>query len=300
MSNKYSDFKTEEVTLDSSGYPKRLLLIKSPPKKIYYRGNLDLAREELILGVVGTRTPTEYGKRALQKIVVPLAQQEVVIVSGLAFGVDFLSHEAALKFSGKTIAVMAGGIDSIYPPEHQKMALEILKKGGLILGEHPDGTSYLRQHFPARNRIIAGLANSVLVVEAKTKSGSLITAEFALKEKKKVFAVPGSIFSSESEGTNHLFSRGALPAVKSEDIFCFHSALKSNEDQKITEKEIKKNLNEEEKNIFQHIFFEESISLNDLIKKSGLSSSATIAIITQLELKGVIKEVGGARYVKRM
>ncbi len=297
MNKKLKEYQTKAISLKDSKYPLRLIETKSPPKELYYKGNLDVLESRLILGVVGSRKPTEYGLRSTREVVAPLVRNGVAIVSGLAYGIDVLAHKITLEFGGGTIAVMAGGIDAIYPPSHEQVALEILQKGGLILSEHPEKTPYLRQHFPARNRIIAGLSNSILVVEAQKKSGSLITAKFAFKERKKVFSVPGSIFSPESEGTNSLFKEGALPATKSEDIFCFYADKNVKAKQEIINK-TEEDLDEEEKNIFQKIPPETSISLNDLIRKSGWNSAKVIVIITQLELRGLIKEVGGGRYTR--
>lgn len=296
MKKLVQNWKTEKLTIEEKKYPKKLLLSKYPPKTLYFRGDINLLKEELLLGVVGTRTPTEYGKNALKRILEPLVKKRVIIVSGLAFGIDFLSHKLALDFSSKTVAVMAGGLDNVYPGEHRKTALEILEKGGLILSEHPDQTPYLRQYFPARNRIIAGISDGVLVVEAKKKSGSLITADFAFSNKKKVFSIPGSIFSLESEGTNYLFQKGALPILSSQDIFNFHQDPKVSLQEQNSQ--IESDLTEKEKTILKNLFFEQSVSLGEIIKKSGLKTPETISLMTGLELKGVIKETGGSRFTK--
>jgi len=235
MVNKIKNFSLEKlksdlekfninlVTLDSPEYPAKLKQIKNPPLVLYYKSKhvgagFKPAPTENMLAVVGTRRSTAYGKQALNSLLPAIVKRNIAIVSGLARGIDIQAHKITLEHNGKTIAVLAGGLDQIYPPEHKKFAEDIVEAGGAIISEHPPGTQYLRQYFPARNRVISGLSDAVLVVEAKEKSGALITADFAFSQEKKVLAVPGSIFSAQSRGVNGIFKKGALPVQKPEDI----------------------------------------------------------------------------------
>lgn len=282
------------IEIPSPKYPKKLKKIKYPPKKIYYLGNLKLFKEKYYLAIVGTRNCTVYGKQVTKILIPEIANGGIVIVSGLAKGIDVFAHRLTFENKGKIIAVLAGGLDNIYPPEHKKFAEEVVEAGGLLISEHPPGTEYLRQYFPARNRIISGLADVVLVVEAKDKSGALITANFAFSQGRKILAVPGSVLSPQSRGVNTLFKKGAIPVQGTEDIFAAlfgrkRKILKSVEADRCA----KSNLNKEEKKIFEIIPIKSSISLNKIIRKSNLTTAKVVSIITQLELKGIVEQVNG-------
>ncbi len=189
-------------------FPYLLSQIKDSPKSLYVLGNEELLRRKII-AIVGSRECTSYGKNVAEKLAYNLAKQDIVIVSGLAKGIDLYSHIGALKAKGKTIAVMAHGLDMIYPSENRKIAKEIIQSGGAIISEYPIGVKPKPEQFVKRNRIISGLSQGVIVVEAKEKSGALITANFALEQGRSLYAVPGSIFSENSKGTNKLISSGA-------------------------------------------------------------------------------------------
>lgn len=220
----YSENDMEAVvgvaTLEISDpkYPQLLREAPDPPKLLYYRGNLDLL-ELPMTSVVGTRKPTAYGIEVTQIVINKLAPTQVV-VSGLAYGIDALAHEQTLALGGKTIAVLGSGLDpaSIYPAENRELAEAIVAKGGLLLSEYPPGSPPLKFHFPARNRIIAGLAPQLLVIEAGEVSGTLITAQLALDYNRDVWAVPGPITSPLSRGTNMLLVAGARPLVDIENV----------------------------------------------------------------------------------
>lgn len=199
-------------------YPQLLRETPDPPKLLYYRGNLDLLMLPMT-SVVGTRKPTPYGIEVTEIVINKLASTQVV-VSGLAYGIDALAHQQTLEMSGKTIAVLGSGLDpaSIYPAEHRKLAEEIIEKGGLLLSEYPVGSPPLKFHFPARNRIIAGLSPQLIVIEAGEVSGTLITAQLALDYNREVWAVPGPITSELSRGTNMLLAAGARPLVDIENV----------------------------------------------------------------------------------
>lgn len=198
-------------------YPALLKEIYQPPWAIFARGNLSLLNKEPKLAVVGSRQPTSYGKNAIQVLFPKLIDKGLIIVSGLARGIDLLAHECAMNYDGNTVAVIAGGLYHIYPKESRSLAFEMMKNQ-LVLSEYPPDTKPERWHFPSRNRIISGLSFGTLIIEAKQKSGSLITANFAVNEGREVFSLPGSIFNPCSNGTNELIQQGAKLITKAEDI----------------------------------------------------------------------------------
>jgi DNA processing protein len=213
-------YKTNEITvitiLDKE-YPPLLKEIYQPPWALFTKGDLSLLEKVPKLAVVGSRQATQYGKNAIRLIFPGLIEQGVLIVSGLARGIDALAHECAIKDGGKTIAVIAGGFYHIYPKENMNLALEMMKNQ-LVISEYPPDTKPLRWHFPARNRIISGLSKGTFIIEAKRKSGSLITANFAVNEGRDVFSLPGSIFNPYSSGANELIQQGAKLVTRAEDI----------------------------------------------------------------------------------
>ncbi len=204
------------LTWEDEAYPSRLKEIDQPPPILYLRGELTI-EDSWAVAVVGTRRVTAYGRQVTEELASYLAQNGVTVVSGLARGVDAISHQAALKAGGRTLAVMGNGVDRIYPPEHRALAEQILENGAL-LSDYAPGTPPDSGNFPPRNRIIAGLSAACVVVEAGDASGALITAEFALEQGRDVFAVPGNIFSPASKGPNKLISDGARPACGLEDL----------------------------------------------------------------------------------
>ena len=199
--------KVKVITILDGAYPQRLKEIYLPPIVLFYRGNLSLLNQRAV-AIVGSRDHSKYAKDCIHELIPSLVKDDIVIISGLARGVDTLAHEESLKANGNTIAVIGSGLDVVYPPENSKL-YDVIAKKGLILSEYPLQSRPLKFHFPYRNRIIAGLSHGVCVIEAKEKSGSLITANLALSENREVFAVPGSIFSIHSKGTNSLIEAGA-------------------------------------------------------------------------------------------
>lgn len=211
-------YKVIKVDINSKYYPEKLRYIDSPPKQLYCLGNLELLNYEKNIAIIGSRDCSYYGERVTKDFAFNLVKENVCIVSGLAKGVDSYAHIGALNAKGKTIAVIGSGLDNIYPKENIKLAESIIKNNGLIISEYPLGTPPLKQHFPARNRIICGLSDSVLVTEARKKSGTNITVNFALEQGKDVYVVPGNIYSKTSDGTNFMISEGAIPVMSYKDI----------------------------------------------------------------------------------
>lgn len=211
------------LSLGDIAYPLLLTEIPKPPTTLYYRGNINLLTASNLLAVVGSRKTSQSGIAACNALLPSLVEQGVILVSGLAYGIDSLAHTISVKAKQPTIAVLGSGVDdaSIYPKENVELAHEILKYGGLVISEYKPGTSPSANQFPARNRIIAGISPATLVIQAAQRSGSLITARLALEGGREVFAVPGPITDASCEGTNMLIRDGAIPALSSTDILSF-------------------------------------------------------------------------------
>jgi DNA processing protein len=207
------------VAITELDFPPLLKNITDPPFLLFYRGSLNFS-QQISLASVGTRRASSYGYSTVKRLIRPLAKRGVVIVSGLAYGIDQASHQATLVGGGQTVAVLGGGIDdhTIYPASNRPLAHKIIKSGGALISEYPVGRSPQKHYFVGRNRIIAGLSQAVLVVEAPIKSGALITAEFALEEGRDILAVPGNIDRENSRGTNQLIRDGAIPVNRPGEI----------------------------------------------------------------------------------
>lgn len=213
------------INIQDGNYPRMLREIYDPPKSLYIAGNINILNKPSI-AIVGCRKPSEYGKKAAKYFAYNLAKQGINIISGLAIGIDSCAHLGALEAKGKTIAVVGNGLDTVYPKQNENLAKQIIKQGGAIISEYPLGTKPEKNHFPARNRIISGLSNGVIVVEAKEESGSLITADFAIEQGREVFAVPGNINSINSVGTNQLIQDGAIPICNYIDVLKYYNFTK--------------------------------------------------------------------------
>ena len=279
------------MTWEDADYPRRLKEIDQSPPVLYIKGTVNV-EDDWAVAVVGTRRVTPYGRQVANEIATFLAQNGVTVVSGLARGVDAISHQAALRAGGRTFAVLGSGVDVIYPPEHRRLAGEIAAQGALI-SDYPLGTSPDGVNFPPRNRIISGLSLATVVVEAGEKSGALITAEFAVEQGKDVFAVPGSILTPQSEGTNKLIEQGARPLLKMSEI------LETLKLEQIPEKQQARKLNPispDEHILLQHLS-SEPVHIDQLCALTGLPISSVSATLTLMELKGFISQVGGMNYV---
>ena len=205
------------ITIEDKEYPKKLKEIYDPPITLYARGSIDILNNNSI-AIIGCRQASNYGISATKYFSYNLAKKNVNIISGLAKGIDSFAHIGAICAKGKTIAVIGNGLDSIYPKENLEIAKKIIETGGTIISEYPLGTKPEKMNFPARNRIISGMSNSVIVVEAKEKSGTLITVDYALEQGRDIYVVPGNINSLNSVGTNELLKQGAKPITNYLDI----------------------------------------------------------------------------------
>lgn len=276
-------------------YPPLLRQIADPPLLLYVRGTFQ-ACDQNALAVVGTRSATEYGKRMTAHLVEPLARQGVTIISGLAYGIDSAAHQAALRAGGRTIAVLPCSIDRLYPSAQGALAAQIIANGCLI-SEFPLGTRAERHNFPQRNRIISGLAYGVLIVEASEKSGALITADYALEQGREVFAVPGSALSPASSGTNALIRNGATLTTSAADIL---EVLAPNaaEALKMAPSQALDYTPEgpDEARILELLKGEQAQHIDAIVRLSGLSVSRVSAVLTVLEVKGVICQSSAGYY----
>lgn len=214
---QYSQYKIHVMTIFDPEYPSLLKEIYQPPWVLYLKGKTPLLRKNPKLAVVGSRTPSSYGEKVIKALFPGLIERGVLIVSGLAKGIDALSHQTAIQYGGNTIGIIAGGFFHLYPKENQKLAIEMMQNH-LLISEYLPNSRPERWQFPARNRIISGITRGTLVIEAKSKSGSLITSNYAVNEGREVFAVPGEIFNHESVGTNELIQQGAKLVKNAQDI----------------------------------------------------------------------------------
>lgn len=277
-------------------YPLLLRQIPDPPFLLYVRGTLQ-AEDQNALAVVGTRSATEYGKRMTAHLVEPLAKHGVTIVSGLAHGIDSLAHQAALRVGGRTIAVLPCGIDRLYPADQGELAAQIMAHGCLI-SEFPLGTKAEPHNFPQRNRVISGLSYGVLVVEASERSGALITVDCALEQGREVFAVPGNALSPASSGTNALIRSGATLTTSAADIL---DALSAARTAAVTSKAAPQPVNYTPENadeacVLRCLQADRARHIDDIVRHSGLPVSRVSAVLTILEVKGVICQVSAQRY----
>lgn len=277
------------ISFKDDNYPIYLKNISHPPVFLYYKGNINLLKNKII-GIVGTRKPTTYGKISCEKFTTELVNSGVTTVSGLALGIDAICHKTTLELNGNTIAVVGSGLDIIYPYENKKYWNEISKKG-LLLSEFPLGTKPLPYNFPMRNRIIVGISKGILVVESKEKGGSLITASIALEEGRDIFAVPGDIYSPVSIGTNNLIKKSEAKLVScGEDIlkeFNWENNYKDND----------LNLTKEELIIYSNLTGEKS--LDELIIDTGMKASIILALLINMEIKNAIASVSGGKYRRK-
>lgn len=268
-------------------FPERLKIIDDAPYILYYMGDLSLTALPA-LSVVGTRKPTGYGRIVTEKLVRDVASAGIVIVSGLAYGVDSIGHRKCLEAGGKTIAVLGGGFDHIYPAEHQGLAMEIAEKG-LLISEYRPKRSATKYTFPVRNRIIAALGDGVLITEAGLKSGTIHTKDYALDFGKNLYAVPGNIDSNNSELTNEIIKRGQAECVtKSDDILKDYDVKNKEIRQKIVEEIFSEN----EKKLVEYLQ-DGMKSLDELTQNCGLSSKIIGTCLTTLEIRGIISRMPG-------
>ncbi|HCI81532.1 MAG TPA: DNA-protecting protein DprA, partial [Ktedonobacter sp.] len=264
------------------------------PIVLYIYGRLAENDSRFTIGVVGTRKMSSYGRQVTERFTTDLAKANLTIVSGLALGVDTVAHHAALNAGGRTLAILANGLDTIYPAENLSLAKRIVESGcGALISAYPLGVRPDAGNFPARNHIIAGLSLGVLVTEAPPKSGALITAGSALQQGREVFAVPGGIFSASSAGVNKLILDGAHPVISAKDIveqLDLRMVPEHVEAQAILPN------NDEERTLLKHLS-QEAQHIDELTRASEMEPHVVSATLTMMELKGMVRQVGPMQYV---
>ena len=279
-----------QINLSDYAYLRDLPHIPDPPKKLFIRGKLPAKRVKTV-AIVGTRKPSAYGHEIATKIASECAKNGIVVVSGLALGIDSIAHRAAIDSGGKTIAVLANGVDKIYPRSHEDLGQKILQTNGVILSEYPNNTPARPWQFLARNRIVSGLADAVVIIEAASRSGTLSPANHALDQGKEIFAVPGNITSPLSAGCNQLIKNGANPLTSVEDLLDF---LIPDRFEKQTQ--LFKGDTREENVVLEFLSKNGTTSSDTIIKQTKLSASEFNQAITMLELKGLVLNNGGEKW----
>jgi DNA processing protein len=288
---KLDRYGVKVLTCHDPDYPSRLKEIYDYPPLLYIRGSL-LPEDEWCLAVVGTRRATVYGRQVTEEIVADLARSKITIVSGLARGIDSVAHHSALDTGGRSIAVFACGLDTVYPSENANLARSIIEQGALI-SEYPLGTRPKAENFPRRNRIMSGLSLGVLIIEAGETSGAMITARLALEQNREVFAIPGSILSPASKGTNHLIQEGAKLVCDYTDILEELNLMTVA--RQIEMKEVLPSSDTESLLLKQ--LCAEPTHIDEVCRSSGLPVSTVSSTLAMMELKGLVKQVGTMNYV---
>lgn len=272
----------QEIKIEDKTYPNELRKIKNPPNKIYIKGNLELLNNTSV-AIVGSRECTSYAFKQAYEFSKELSKNNICVISGLAEGVDTAAHLGAMHQIGKTIAVIGSGFNCIYPEENKILLGSIIKNDGLVITEYSLNEKPKPTNFPKRNRIMSGLSKGVLVVEAKNRSGTLITAKFAKEQNKKVFCIPSNIDSKNSIGTNDLIKQGAKLAINPKDIL---------------EEIIEEETNDEYKDVY-NVLNSYPMNINEIAKKAKLSMAETNQIITMLEIEGLIEKLPNNEFIKR-
>jgi DNA processing protein len=284
----------QTIIIGEDNYPKRLLHCYDAPTILFYRGNVDLNTSK-ILSIIGTRSNTEYGKQVTQNIIEQLQPFNVLIVSGLAFGIDAIAHKAAMQNNLPTIGVLAHGLKSIYPSLHKNLAKEMLLNGGLLT-EFKSNTKADRFNFPQRNRIVAGMADATIVIETDAKGGSMITAEMAYNYNKDVFAVPGKIYDNKSSGCLNLVQQNKAILLSNPQQIITELGWQTSKKTKPKQKELFIEFTSHEKVIVELLKQSKTISIDELFIKSGLSSSSVAAALLNLEMQNIVTCLPGKQY----
>ena len=289
-------YKIKTFFLTDKDYPKRLLNCYDSPTLLFYKGIADLNAPQIV-AIVGTRTNTEYGKQFTEKLVKDLSEQNITIISGLAFGIDAMAHKAALKHGLPTVGVVGHGLDKIYPSENSSLAKEMIKEEGGILSEFFSGTKPDKHNFPLRNRIVAGISDATVVVETNIKGGSMITGNLANAYNRDVFAVPGRTTDTKSSGCNHLIKYNkAILLTDADELLELMGWKEKSKTKTKKQKELFIELTPEEKQVVQLLQAKETVSIDEINLSSGLSSSTIAAAILNLELQNVVASLPGKMY----
>lgn len=280
----------KKLTLTSDDIPESLRSIPAPPRKLFVMGNIEPLLARPRIAIVGSRKVSPYGRHVTELFAEELAKRGGVIVSGLALGVDSIAHRACLRAGGQTIAVLPTSLENIYPASHRQLAADIIKQGGALISEYPEGTPSLKKNFIERNRLVSGISDGVIITEAALKSGTLHTANFALEQGRTVMAVPGNITSSSSEGANNLLKSGAIMATDIEDVLlALHMEIVGQQ------RQLPLADNKQEKVILD-LMAKGLSDGSELLEKSGLAPQVFNQTLTMLEISGKIHATGGGHW----
>jgi DNA processing protein len=289
--NKY---KITPIFLTDKNYPQRLLNCYDCPPLLFYKGNADL-NSSRIVAIVGTRNHNDYGKNICEKLVEGLVNEDVLVVSGLAFGIDSIAHKSAVKNNIKTVGVLAHGLDRVYPSQNASLAKQMISSGGLLT-EFKSNTNPDKQNFPGRNRIVAGISDAIIVIESGIKGGSLITAELANGYNKDVFAFPGRADDTKSEGCNYLIKNNKAALITSANDLLENMGWKKLKPSPKKQRELFIELSADEKVVIDILQTQEQVQIDELYFKSKLSSSAVAQALLMLEMQGVVSSLPGKIY----
>lgn len=289
-------YKIKTFFLTDKDYPQRLLNCYDSPTLLFYKGSADLNASKIV-AIVGTRTNTEYGKQFTEKLVKDLSEQNITVVSGLAFGIDAYAHKAAIKNNLPTIGVVGHGLDKIYPSEHAGLAKDMIKNGGGVLSEFFSGTKPDKHNFPLRNRIVAGLSDTTVLIETTIKGGSMITAQLADAYNRDVFALPGRVNDTKSCGCNHLIKHNkAILLSDANDLLEVMGWKEKTKTKTKKQRELFIELSAEEKHIVNLLQQKEAVHIDEINLAGGLSSSTIAAAILNLELQNIVTSLPGKMY----
>lgn len=288
-------YKIRTFFLTDEAYPKRLLNCYDSPTLLFYKGAADLNASR-VLAIVGTRSNTDYGKTFTEKLIKDLTEQNVLVVSGLAYGIDAIAHKASVKQTLPTVGVVGHGLNKIYPSAHAGLAREMISEGGGILSEFFHDVKPDKHNFPLRNRIVAGMSDATIIIESTIKGGSMITAKLADGYNRDVFAVPGRTTDKVSTGCNHLIKYNKAVLLTDADELLEVMGWKEKKVKVKKQRELFIELTPEEQNIIQILQAKDTVHIDEINNNSGLSSSAVAAAILNLELQSIVQSQPGKMY----
>ncbi|HEX8460928.1 MAG TPA: DNA-processing protein DprA, partial [Segetibacter sp.] len=287
-------YKIEALFLTDLKYPKRLLNCYDSPTILYYRGNADLNHSKII-NIIGTRNNTDYGKQITEQLINELQSLNVLIVSGLAYGIDAIAHKAAVQYNLATVGVLAHGLDKIYPAQHASLAKQMLLNGGLLT-EFRRETAPDKHNFPRRNRIVAGMSDATIVIETASKGGSMITAELANGYNRDVFAFPGKVTDVKSAGCNHLIKNNKAILLTGADDLVEMMGWTNKKPKRREQRELFISVTPDEQILLNLLKEKDAMHVDELFLKSGLNSSTVAASMLSLEFQNVIASLPGKMY----
>ncbi len=288
--------KIQPLFIKDPDYPRRLLNCYDPPTLLFYRGRADLNMKKTV-SIIGTRSYSEYGRQLTEQLIEALTEQKILVISGLAFGIDALAHKASIKNQIPTIGVLAHGLDTLYPMQHSALAKDMIRSGGGVLTEFPSNTKPDRHNFPTRNRIVAGMSDATIVIESGHKGGSMLTAELANGYNKDVFAFPGRIYDPKSCGCNQLIKNNkAVLLTDPSDLLSLMGWNEQSVPKRIYQRELFHTLTETEQKILTILNEKDSLEIDEINQLSGCSVSLVAASLLNMELNNIIESLPGKRF----